>query len=330
MVTEVQSHGTDVFQESLSFFKLQGYTFDSVRSIGLQIIAKLVSYVKENPNLDHVTVDQAIEALEACGVACSNLGIPPATIFHATHDHTPIYWIIITAPSDDAIKEHLRYRILETILKAPFPNHETRVDAYAACLGDRSYHNFFQLLRKAPGVQSATVSVEHTLSWGCDSREMVEVEKGRKGWFYVRWTIPRFRARMRAVNSIGTEFVAQGRLWSISFSLVTNPELVKFPYGSTIFRMYAVHPSSFGGYFEGKLGVLKDRHTNVMFYNDINRTVIPVRLLTQLDQMNESGRDEVGDLLHRDISANWVVSNDLLPTLHGGCFVYLYGHVTSN
>ena len=65
----------------------------------------------------------------------------------------------------------------------------------------------------APGFQSATVSVEHTLFSGCNSREKVEVEyqtKNQKEWFVVQWRVNNMRARLRVVKSVATEFVAQG------------------------------------------------------------------------------------------------------------------------
>ncbi|KIJ41125.1 hypothetical protein M422DRAFT_48886 [Sphaerobolus stellatus SS14] len=257
-----------IFASYLSAHHYHGRTSESLHSHGFQLMNKIVRYVKETSIVEDKPVDCIVKALTSCADACIGIGLPLELIFHTidpsinSNGHTSTFWIIRTASSDEHATELPRYRILQAILKAPFPNYETRMDAYAACLGERSYNNFFQILRKAPGFQSATVSIEHTLDWGCDSGENVKVLANNTGqwWtskdsFQVRWTIPNLRLRMRAVNYVGTEFVAHGRVWSISFSIARDLTGKKdaIRTGSWVFRILAVHPSPSGGFFEGGL-----------------------------------------------------------------------------
>ncbi|KIJ53599.1 hypothetical protein M422DRAFT_25440 [Sphaerobolus stellatus SS14] len=184
---------------------------------------------RTNELLEHIVHqkpnDCAANTLESCIAACKFHKLELAPLLHPPSwaGYSPLFCVIMNAPSDDPLIARATYRLLDCLFQAPLTE-STRLDVHMAC-AIKSYQGFFQYARKAPGFQSHSVSPAHTLDFDGTSTEDVKVfpQSGGLGSFRVKWRVPRFQHRLRANARIATEFVAQGHVWYICLgSLVSS------------------------------------------------------------------------------------------------------------
>ncbi|KIJ53600.1 hypothetical protein M422DRAFT_241837 [Sphaerobolus stellatus SS14] len=258
--------------------------------------------VRQKPN------DCAVNALESCIAACKFHKLELASLLHRTPSsragYSPLFCVIMNAPSDDPLTARATYRLLDCLFQAPLTE-STRLDIHKACI-IKSYQGFFQYARKAPGFQSYSVSPDHTQDFDGTSTEDVKVfpQSGGLGSFRVEWRVPRFQHRLRVSPEIATEFVAQGHVWFICLGRLASANVG--------FRTYIISRGSSKSKsiepIEGKIAFSKNSSEST----EKLKTVIPkqkVKFFTLKDHCKE--------IRPADTNADGIVDN-VIHHINGG------------
>ncbi|KAJ6591481.1 hypothetical protein DFH09DRAFT_1358068 [Mycena vulgaris] len=201
-----------------SWFNFASPTVRQVRATVLGLVRDLVKL----PSSDHSVV--AISILKSCADACATNGLSISTILQekSLEGHTPLYWAIVKRPAESP-EEQPGTDLLTTLLSLSTPlTAATTSDIRLACLLT-SDQALFQRLRNSPEFAplSATdeMLLDATMPPDDITVENVGGEAGQDGAFVVDFSIVRFQKRMLVSKSVHLEFIARGRIWSLSFNV---------------------------------------------------------------------------------------------------------------
>ncbi|KAJ6591482.1 hypothetical protein DFH09DRAFT_974570 [Mycena vulgaris] len=199
-----------------SWFNFPSSTTRHVRTTVLGLVRDLV---KLQPS-DHS--DLAISILKSCADACAanNLSISSVLQEKSVEGHTPLYWAIIKRPAEPAEKDGQDLDLLTALLALSTPlTPATTSDVRLACLL-MSDQVLFQQLRASP--EFAPLSAMDEMILGATmppDDNVVEDVASETGAFAVDFTVVRFQKRMRVSKRVSLEFIARGRIWSLSFNV---------------------------------------------------------------------------------------------------------------
>ncbi|KIJ41898.1 hypothetical protein M422DRAFT_31546 [Sphaerobolus stellatus SS14] len=165
----------------------------------------------------------AAYVLQSCSDTCKARGLSFQSILSEKfiEGHNPIYWAIVKlsnkAGRNDEEENEGAVTLLDILLSVPM-DRATRAEAYLACLLTSDQTLFRRLRGEEPNKISA-----HELLLGVTPEDKLEAIDGDAdyGAFRLIWNVAKFQQRMRAIGYISTEVVVRGRLWSISFAVLT-------------------------------------------------------------------------------------------------------------
>ncbi|KAK0446087.1 hypothetical protein EV421DRAFT_247945 [Armillaria borealis] len=154
------------------------------------------------------------EILSSCAEACASYSLSLSSILQEKfcEGHTPLYWAIINKPrqteeeSEELLSALLRYSVPLT----PSTISELRL----ACLVT-SDQNLFRHLRRELKPLSGTDEMLLGAA-GSDDVRVVDTN-ATEGAFAAEIKISQFQKRMRVGKEVEVEFIAQARLWRLSF-----------------------------------------------------------------------------------------------------------------
>ncbi|KZS93466.1 hypothetical protein SISNIDRAFT_549819 [Sistotremastrum niveocremeum HHB9708] len=169
-----------------------------------------------------------VSILQSCAEACRVRGLPFQSIMQekSMEGHTPLYWAIIKRDTSVSLtSENSEVGVIDMLLSFPLTE-ATRSEACQACLL-QSDEELFQRLRRSPGWAKLSGSDDMLLGELPDDRIIVQNDKldDDNGSFAVNFHIPHFQKRMRISHLINEEFIARGRMWSLSFWVNTTRNL---------------------------------------------------------------------------------------------------------
>ncbi|KAK0236265.1 hypothetical protein EDD85DRAFT_635775 [Armillaria nabsnona] len=154
------------------------------------------------------------EILSSCAEACASYSRSLSSILQEKfcEGHTPLYWAIINKPRQT---EEESEELLSALLRYSVPLTPTTIsELRLACLVT-SDQNLFRHLRRELKPLSGTDEMLLGAA-GSDDVRVVDTN-ATEGAFAAEIEISQFQKRMRVGKEVEVEFIAQARLWRLSF-----------------------------------------------------------------------------------------------------------------
>ncbi|KAF9218753.1 hypothetical protein BS17DRAFT_481926 [Gyrodon lividus] len=164
--------------------------------------------------------------LASAAKSCTECNISISTILQelSIAEHTPMYWAAV----------NYREELLVALLKYARPLlGQTISDIRCACLFSSNQELFHALrVRRPPfhGTDGLQLSSVHTtadgLLLGARPADEIHIQPSGEGAFVATFDIALWQRRMQAVGRVSIEFIASGRIWSITFFSTGSPSPV--------------------------------------------------------------------------------------------------------
>ncbi|KAJ3831671.1 hypothetical protein F5878DRAFT_59413 [Lentinula raphanica] len=186
--------------------------------------------------------------LKACAAAARSVDDPDVSLSTTISDggmfseNSPLYRLCLRTDIKDKISlEILSIIIKYAVLDLPFANHTLKVDVIRRACMVQDNQPLFEYIRSLPEYRDAKPYHEVYLTKpDMQYIDQVEVQPriipaGRpftsnsdiqnshhQASFTAQFSIPMFQSRMRAMGEVTVEFIAQGRMWALTFCKSTD------------------------------------------------------------------------------------------------------------
>ncbi|KAK0485012.1 hypothetical protein IW261DRAFT_872601 [Armillaria novae-zelandiae] len=154
------------------------------------------------------------EILASCAEACASYSLSLSSILQEKfcEGHTPLYWAIINKPRQT---EEESEELLSTLLRYSVPLAPSTIsELRLACLVTSNQDLFRHLWRELKPLSGTDAMLLGAA--GSDDVRVVDTN-ATEGTFAAEIEISQFQKRMRVGKEVEVEFIAQARMWRLSF-----------------------------------------------------------------------------------------------------------------
>ncbi|KAJ7768476.1 hypothetical protein B0H16DRAFT_1453172 [Mycena metata] len=188
----------------------------TVKAAVLEDVSKLVQPYAPDSVADRVGV------LETCAQLCARYKLDFSGLLQgqSIENHSALYWVIANGP----LPLKAPFELVAAVLAHSAPLQPATIkEARQACISFRS-QEMFQFLRMSPDFGALPTEDRFLLGVLAPPEEIVVEEmEGASHPFSLRFKIPMFYRRMMLGKQIVLEFIAQGRLWKLTFFTADKP-----------------------------------------------------------------------------------------------------------
>ncbi|KAI9455821.1 hypothetical protein HD554DRAFT_2146988 [Boletus coccyginus] len=193
---------------------VSSFSAKRVRQSVLSIVRDLVVPPSRGSNEEQKNVHEMLTSLaETCAEHKLSLSDILQEAFIA--DHTPVYWAIVNYREELLVGLLIHSRALSI---------QTVSDIRRACLVNSNQALFHALrvcrppFHRTDGIRIPSLrAASDNLLLGNRPLDEIQIQQTSDQAFVVSFDIPLWQRRMKAIGRVGIEFIASGRMWSITF-----------------------------------------------------------------------------------------------------------------